>query len=191
MQGVVVQLLLHTGKQQEALDAARDFLKLEPNNPPLRSLVDQMEKSQPGPSSISVKDIFDKIAALIQANQTNEAAGLLDTLAHNPQVNGDILTQIANHYSVMRNLPKAEEAMLIATKVEPNASLSWYNLANIQAYQGRAADAAQSLKKAFAANDLERILQPRMMNLRDLTRTNPYFNAIRQTPEFRAALGTN
>jgi tetratricopeptide (TPR) repeat protein len=191
VQGTVVQLLLHTGKQQEALDAARDFLNLNPDNPQLRSWVDQLEKSQPGPSTVSVKDIFDKIDALIQASQTNQAAGLLDDLAHNPQVNGDILTQIANRYAVMRNLPKAEEAMLIATKAEPNASMSWYNLANIQAFQGRAADAAQSLKKAIAANDLERILQPRMMNLRDIARTNPYFNAIRQTPEFRAALGTN
>ena len=69
----------------------------------------------------------------------------------------------------MRNLAKAEEAMLQATKVEPNASQSWYNLANIQAFQGHAADAAESLKKAFAANALERSSNPRMVDLRDLT----------------------
>ena len=59
--------------------------------------------------------------------------------------------------------------MVIATKVEPNASLAWSSPADIQAYQGRAAEAAQSLKKAFAANDQERILQPRMVNLREGT----------------------
>jgi tetratricopeptide (TPR) repeat protein len=91
----------------------------------------------------------------------------------------------------MRNLAKAEEAMQRATQVEPNASQSWYNLANIQAYQGRAADAAESIKKAFAANAMERSVNPGMIDLRENARTNPMFNNIRQTPEFRAAVGTN
>ena len=91
----------------------------------------------------------------------------------------------------MRNFPKAEDSMKQATQVEPNASQSWYNLAIVQAFQGHAADAAESVKKAFAANAVERVAEPGMIDLRQNARTNAFFNAIRQTPEFRAAVGTN
>ena len=55
----------------------------------------------------------------------------------------------------------------------------------------RAADAAESLKKAFATNAAERAADTRMIDLRAIARTNPNFNAIRQSPEFRAVMGTN
>ena len=178
-------------KRDEALRAARDFLKLEPNNPALQNIVDQLEKSQSQPAAVPLDVIFNQVTAALKANQTNQAAGLLEQVLHSPQANGMILTQVAQFYAEMRNFAKAEEAMLVATRVEPNASQSWYNLANIQAFQGRAAEAAESIKKAFAANALELAANPRMMDLRENARTNPMFNSIRQTPEFRAAVGTN
>ncbi len=191
VQNMVVQLYLQNGKQKEALLAARDFLKLEPNNPGLQDFVNQSETNQAGPASVPVQDLFNEIAAALKANQTNQADAMLDQLLHNKQANGPILSQIANFYAGMGNLPKAAEAMRRATEVEPNSSQSWYNLAIVQAFQGHAADAAASLKMAFAANARERAADPRMVDLRENVRTNPYFNNIRQSPEFRAALATN
>ena len=78
-----------------------------------------------------------------------------------------------------------------ATQVEPNASQTWYNLAIVQAFEGHAADSAQSIRKAFAANAVERAANPDMKDFRADARTNAFFNAIRQTPEFRAAVGAN
>jgi tetratricopeptide (TPR) repeat protein len=190
-QDMVVQLLLDTGKRSEALQAAKEFLKLEPNNPGLQSLVDQLEKSQSQSSAVPVEAVFNQVTAYLKANQTSQAAGLLEQLMHNPQANGAILTQVAQFFAQMGNLSKSEEAMHRATEVEPNSSQSWYNLANVQAFQGRAADAAESLKRAFATNAVERAAEPRIVDLRENARTNPNFNAIRQTPEFRAVSGTN
>jgi len=91
----------------------------------------------------------------------------------------------------MHNLAKAEEAMRRATEVDPRSSQSWYNLANVQAFQGRAADAAESLRRAFATNAVERAANPGMIDERADARTNPNFNSIRQSPEFRAVMGTD
>jgi len=189
-QDMVVQVLLRMGKRSEALLASKEFLRLEPN-PSLQSLVDQLEKTPAQPSTVSLDVVFNQIAAAIKANQTNQAVDLLEQVLHSPQANGPILTQVAQYYAEMRNLAKAEEAMAQATKVEPNASQSWFNLAVVQAFQGRAADASASLKKAFAVNAQERAVQPLMMDVRENARTNPFFNAIRQSPEFREAMGTN
>ena len=190
-QDMVVQLLMQLGRRDEGLAAAKDFLNLEPNNPGLENLVDQVEKGPAQPAGVSVDVVFNQVSAAIKSNQFDQAAALLESVRHSAQANGRMLTQIAQFYAEMRNLPKAEETMKQATQVEPNASQSWYNLAVVQAFQGRAADAAASVKKAFAANAVERVADPAMIDLRENARTNPFFNAIRQTPEFRAALGTN
>jgi len=190
-QDMVVQLLLNLGRQKEALLAAKDFLDLEPNNPTLQNLVDQMEKKPGQPSSVPLDAIFKQIDAAIKSGQSAPAAALLEQVLHSPQANGPILTQVAQFYADLGNLAKAEEAMQQATKVEPNASQSWFILAKVQAFQGQAAAAAASIKRAFAANAVERAANPRMPDWREDARTNPVFNGIRQTPEFRAALGTD
>jgi tetratricopeptide (TPR) repeat protein len=190
-QNMVVQLLLQMGRREEALRQARDFLKLEPNNSFTQDVVDQMEKNPSQQSSVSLDVVFNQVSADIKTNQFDHAAGLLEQVRHSTLVNGRILTQVAQFYAEMRNFPKSEEVMKQATQVEPNASQSWYNLAIVQAFQGHAADAAESIKRAFAANVVERVAEPNMIDLRENARTNPFFNAIRQTPEFRAAVGTN
>ena len=190
-QDMVVQVLLNMGKRNEALLAAKAFLKLEPNNPTLQNLVEQFEKNQGQPGAVPLEVIFNQIGADIKAGQSNLAAGLLDQVLHSPQANGPILTQVAQFYAEMGNFAKSEEAMLQATKLEPNASQSWYNLAVVQSYEGHLAEAVTSAKRAFAANALERAANPRMVDLRENARTNAFFSALRQMPEFRAALGTN
>jgi tetratricopeptide (TPR) repeat protein len=190
-QDMVVQVLLQTGKRDEALRAAKEFLNLEPNNPGLQNLADQMEKGPSQPSPVSLDAVFNQVSADLKSNQFDQAAALLEQVRRSPQASGRILTQVAQFYAEMRNFPKAEDSMKQATQVEPNASQSWYNLAIVQAFQGHAADAAESVKKAFAANAVERVAEPGMIDLRQNARTNAFFNAIRQTPEFRAAVGTN
>jgi predicted Zn-dependent protease len=185
---MVVQLYLQAGKRDEALQAAKDFLKLEPDNPLLQDITNQLEQNQKG---ATLQEIFNDVNTAMKAGQNDRAGALLDQLLHSKQANGPILTQVAQLYAQMRDLPKAEEAMRRATEVDPGSSQSWYNLANVQAFAGRAADAAQSLRRAFATNAVERAADPRMIDLRTNVLTNPNFNAIRQSPEFRAVMGTN
>jgi tetratricopeptide (TPR) repeat protein len=190
-QDMVVQLLLDTGRGKEAVLAAKEFLKLEPNNSSLQDMVDKLGTNGEKTSTVSVQAVFNQIEADLKANQVAHAADMLDQVMRNPQANGPILTQVAQFYAQMGNFTKAEEALRRGTEIEPDTSQTWYNLANVQAFQNHAADAAATLKKAFATNDAERAANPRFFDLRANALTNPNFNLIRQTPEFRAALGTN
>jgi Flp pilus assembly protein TadD len=140
---------------------------------------------------MTLQDIFNQVATAMKAGQNDRAAALLDQVLHIKQANGPVLTQVAQLYAQMGNLAKAEEAMHRATEVDPGSSQSWYNLANIEAFEGRAADAAESLRRAFATNAVERAADSRMIDLRTNVLTNPNFNGIRQSPEFRAVIGTN
>ena len=106
--------------------------------------------------TVSSDSVFAEIEADVRANQTNRASELLEQMLHHPQANVSILMQVAELYVRMGNFAKSEEAMRRATQIEPNVSLSWYNLASLQAIEGHAAAAAESLQKAFAANAGER-----------------------------------
>ena len=188
VQNMVVQLYLQASQRDEALKAAKEFLKLEPDNSFLQDVTNQLEQGQKG---MTLQDIFNQVATAMKAGQNDRAAALLDQVLHIKQANGPVLTQVAQLYAQMGNLAKAEEAMHRATEVDPGSSQSWYNLANIEAFEGRAADAAESLRRAFATNAVERAADSRMIDLRTNVLTNPNFNGIRQSPEFRAVIGTN
>ncbi len=188
VQNMVVQLYLQAGQRDEALKAARDFLKLEPDNPLLQDLTNQLGQNQKG---MTLQDIFNQVATAMKAGQNERAAALLDQVLRSKQANGPVLNQVAQFYAQMGNVAKVEEAMRRATEVDPSSSESWYNLASVEAFEGRAADAAGSLRRAFATNAIERVADPKTKDLRTNVLTNPNFNAIRQSPEFRAVMGTN
>jgi predicted Zn-dependent protease len=188
VQTMVVQFCLEAGKQDEAVKAAREYLKLDPGNSVLEDFVKRATSSSKQGTAMPVQDIFKEIDTAIKAKQVDRAAAMLEELLHNAQANGPILTQVAQAYGQMGNVPKAEEAMRRATEVDPTESQSWYNLANVLAFEGRAADSAEALKRAFATNEVERVANLQMPDLRRNAMTNPNFSKIRETPEFKAAL---
>jgi Flp pilus assembly protein TadD len=186
------QLLLDTGRMDDALLVARTFLKLDPFNPQVQGMVKGIEGARIQPGAVTIDQVFKEIQAAVQGNQSNRAMEMLEQLLHHPQANGDILMQVADFYSrLMHSFGKAEEAMQRATQLEPNSSIMWYNLASLQAVERKPAAAAESLTKAFAANAVERKTNPQMVDLRENARTNRNFELIRQTPEFRAVVPGN
>jgi tetratricopeptide (TPR) repeat protein len=190
VQYMVVQMLLDTGQQDRAVAAAREYLKLDPNNPGLQDLVDKLGNPAKPPAGVQLGTIFQQIDTYIANRQPGPAGELLEIVMTNSRVNGPILTQVAQDYAKLGNYPKAEEAMRRATEVEPNSSQSWFNLANVLAFEVRAPEAVESLKKAFATNDIERAANPSMVDLRTLVRSNPNFDRIRQSPEYQALMGS-
>jgi tetratricopeptide (TPR) repeat protein len=184
-----VQLLIDMGRIDDALLVAETFLKLDPFNGQVENMVKGLrEAGKPQPQGgMTVDQIFDQIKSQVENNQTNRAAEILNQLLHHPQATASIEMEVADFYSqYLRDFPKAEEAMVRATQLESNSSVVWYDLASLQAFEQKTGLAVESLKKAFAANDVERQSDPKMVNLRENAVTNRNFQLIRQTPEFQA-----
>jgi len=189
VQGMLLELLVNTGKRDEALATAKHLLEFDPDNPQMENILGQLQNSnKAGPTTVSVQEVFAQIDSMIAAGRNADASTLLDRIMQNPPPNALLLMQVAQRYAQLRDLTKAEQAIVRSTEVEPNVSETWYNLANVRAFQGHTADAVDALKKALSANALERASNPNFMDLRENARTNPMFNAIRATPEFRAVV---
>jgi tetratricopeptide (TPR) repeat protein len=194
------QSLLDARRVEDATLVAKTCLKLDPYNPAMQSMVDQLTRmgkaeapagtttATTGTTTVNSDMVFAEITAALRANQTNHALELLDKMLHLPQANVPLLLRVAEMYAQMGNFTKSEEAMQRSTQLAPSASVTWYNLAQLQAVEGRAADASVSLGKALAANAIERTANAQYANLREYARTNPVFDRIRQTPEFRAII---
>ena len=186
------QLLLETGRTEEALLVLKTFQKLDPYNRQGQDMVKQLEQSQPeaAPMTVTSDSVFAEIEADMRANQTNRASELLEQLLRHPQANVTILMQGPKCMCGCATSPNRRKPCAGPPKSSrtPRSSSWGNNLASLQAIEGHAAAAAKLLEKAFAANAGERAADPQMIDLRDNARTNRNFNAIRETPEFRAVV---
>jgi predicted Zn-dependent protease len=77
------------------------------------------------------------------------------------------------------------------TKTYPDDWVIWYYLAQMEALDGKAGDAATALAKAFAINpsDLVTNVNKPPSNFHEMVRQDKSFDAIRQTPEFEKVMG--
>jgi predicted Zn-dependent protease len=182
------QSLLDARRVNEATLVAKTCLKLDPFNVAVQSMVDQLSSEKPGAPGMSPDAAIAQVHAYLGAGQTNQAAPLLESLLHQPNATVPLLLQVAQIYAQLGQLGKAEEAMSRTTQIAPKASVTWYNLALLQAIEGKAADSAASLTHALADNKVERDGSRQYVDLRENARANSAFDRIRQTPEFRAAM---
>jgi cytochrome c-type biogenesis protein CcmH/NrfG len=69
---------------------------------------------------------------------------------------------------------------------------TWFYLARMQALEGKAAESADSLRKAFALNTNDRVnLQGTTLTLHEFVQKDGSFDPIRGTPEYQKAMATN
>jgi tetratricopeptide (TPR) repeat protein len=182
----LVQLLLNQRRVDDAILVAKTCHELDPYNGQVQGLLDQLQTEQKGGGqNVTAAMVFQQIQQAIQAKDTNLAMTQLEMMMNSPGADSPVLMQVAETYLQLRDFPKAEQAVLKATQVAPAVALNWYNLATLQAAEGRAADAVQALKKAFSANQAELAANAKALNIAEHLRTDHNFDGIRPSPEFK------
>jgi len=184
----LVQLLLGQQRLDDAVLVAKTCHELDPYNGQVQGLLDNLQSQQKGGSELTAAMVFQQIQQLIQANDTNQARTLLQTLMNHPAADYTVLMQVAQVYVQMRDILSAEQAVLKATQIAPKVSEGWFNLARLRAFEGRTAAAVQALKQALDANRPELAANPKAHKIADEMRTDPSLESLRQTPEFKQLL---
>ncbi len=182
-----VQLLLRVNRVADAILLAETALKLDPYNAQTAGLLRNLRDSSKA-APMTVEAFVAGIQKALDAHHYDQAKQMIDQLLNLPQATSALLLQVAQLYAQTGALAKAEEAMAKAVKLEPSSPANWYNLATLQAGQGKAASAAESLKRAFALNAAELATNSKALNLPNFVRTDPNFDFIRQAPEFKEAV---
>lgn len=204
-----VNLLLNVGRVEESILLVQTSLKFDPENVALYGLLDQLRGFQrspltalpPPPTQLAQLEqqyrsnpanpqvAFALASAYLGLRRSNEAVRLLELLVVNQQSDPTTLLSVANAFAQLGEIVRLEATLLRLTFVLPDNPEVWYDLAAIQAVQGKAGQALGSLTRAI---ELSNARLARDTNQKDLileARRDARFAALRETPEYQRLLG--
>jgi tetratricopeptide (TPR) repeat protein len=161
-------------------------------NEMLREINLQVDAMKSGRQSLTMQQALERVQQAMQDKKYPEAETLLDQLTGSPQADGGVLVQCAQWYLQIGKTSKATAAMQKLVDLAPTRWESWFYLARMQAYEGKAADAAASLGKAFGLNPADRVDMQgvAVTNFHEFVQKDPYFDKIRLTPDYQNAITT-
>jgi tetratricopeptide (TPR) repeat protein len=187
----LMQLLLdpRNPRIDDAISVLKTCHALDPYNGQISEWITSLQNSKQsgGNGRFTVQQFVEQIEQKVNAKNTNEAVQMIDQILHQPQIDPSALIQVANIALRLGDLDRSEEAVVRLTQVAPTSYEAWFNLAVIQGYRGKTADAVQDLQKAITLNDAERAKNPSAQNLHDQVMNSPMLAPLRQTAEFKAA----
>ena len=96
-----------------------------------------------------------------------------------PQADTRAILSVATAYQQLLRFDKMEPALLRYVELSPVLPEAWYDLAAIQALQGKSAPAQTSLSKAVTLSDARRKISPTAKDLRAEWEKDARFDAIR------------
>ncbi len=164
---------------------------LDPNNGQFSEWLSQVESRLGSQQVMLERQNLSRAQQLASEGKGAEAEPLLDALAQDPHTEVTTLLQTAVCYGALGKPAKGAALMGKLTKTYPDAWVIWYYLAQMEALDGKAGDAATALAKAFAINpsDLVTNVNKPPSNFHEMVRQDKSFDAIRQTPEFEKVMG--
>jgi hypothetical protein len=112
--------------------------------------------------------------------------GFLDTLVTNPATDAGTMLSIADAFRQLGNIQKMEEPLLRYAPMMSNSAEAWYESFGNPGRPGkRPSLAASNVARAFAISDRRITTNSLVRNLREKYRTDPRFERVRKSPEFK------
>lgn len=213
-----VNLLLSTGRVDDALLIATTSQKLDPFNGQIDNLIFELKRikaqqgGMPPPSAAAQPDanaIMAQLAPLeqqfkadpknlqvgmqlasgyAQAQQVAKATEVLDQLLTNTTADANTVTYIASLYAQLGQVAKVEQALTVLIKIAPENPEGRYELAAFQAAQNKTAQALESLRTALQQSSKRLEKNPSALNLYSNALGDGRFASLRSQPEFSKLL---
>ena len=206
-----INLLAGMQRFDDALLVAETCRKLDPENPSIVNLVNQLQEVKKGPNAAAQArnqllqlqnelaqlekeskanpDDFQKAlnlaAKYMQLQQNDRAIQVLDGMLDNPHAQPAVVMVVAQAFAQMNNLPKLESAVEKLVKLAPNEPETWYNLAGVKALAGKSSEALQALRRSLDLNTQRLAQNAKARDLRAEAEKDPKFTSLRAIPEFK------
>lgn len=196
-----INLLIQIGRVDDARRIAHTSRKLDPYNPQMKNLVDELDRIR-GQQSGMATTLEMQVAAEpnnlqllqslimqhMQLQQSNKALTRLDQLLAHPQADVNTLLFGAQMANQLGDLPRVEKALTTLVKNTPDNPEAWFDLAGIQALQNKPKEAIASMRESLTRSAQRLEKTPTAANLFSNAQTDPRFTALRQSPEFQQLL---
>ncbi len=199
----------------DAILVAETCHKLDPNNPPIESLVENLKaykRSQaagaaglaPGQVESTLEELekaahdhpgdfqaaFNLAGAYMQLQQKDKATAVLDQALANPNINAASLMALAQGYAQLGNVSQLEATLQKLVQLQPDSPEVWFEMADFKAATGRASEAMAPLRRCVEENARRLARDPKARDLLPLIRSDPRFNVLHSLKEFQQLTGT-
>jgi thioredoxin-like negative regulator of GroEL len=212
-----VNLLITTGRTDDALLIATTSQKLDPFNAQIEGLILELKRiklqqggmAPPAPVPADPSAIMAQLAPLeqqfkanpknvqlalqlasgyMQAQQHAKAIEVADQILTNPQADSGSLIACANLYAQLQQIAKVEQSLAALVKVAPENPEGRYDLAAVQAMQNKTAEAIEMLRSALQQSSQRLARDPKSPNLYSNAIGDARFASLRAMPEFAKVL---
>jgi tetratricopeptide (TPR) repeat protein len=167
--------------------------KLDPHNGQFNNWLGSVVRSLDSQKQVSIRQELNRAQELAAGGKMAEAESTLDAVAQDPQTDVTTLLETAVRYAALGKPAKGVAIARKLTETYSGAWQIWYSLARLEALDGKAAEAAAALGKAFAINPSDQVTNANQQpaNFHEMVRQDKSFDAIRQSPEFQKVMQTN
>ncbi len=191
-------LLAAMGRYDDAATVAHTCYEFDPENLGVRGLVEQVEqlkhmrpppafnpmgmqeyetKFNADPTNVDLG--FQLASAYFQANRSNDAMTVLNTLLTHPASDTRTLVSLAEAFRQVGQVEKMEEALERYAHKAPESPEAWFDLAAVQAALGKIPAAQSNLTTAIQLSDTRLRTDSQARNLRRLFADDARFDAVR------------
>jgi tetratricopeptide (TPR) repeat protein len=202
-----INILITTGRVDDAILMAVTSQKLDPFNAQIQGLIFELRKikasmaGQPANDVASMEEAFAKnpkdvstayqlVSRYAQVGQMDKIVSVLDQLTANGSNDPSALMMAANFYGQLGQLPKAEKALQQLVKIAPQHAEGAVDLAAIQVMQSKSNLALQSLRTALDENAKRHAGDGSTPNLYSNVLADQRFASLRGWTEFDKLLGS-
>ena len=211
-----VNLLLTTGRIDDALLLATTSQKLDPFNGQIENLIFELKriKMQQGGAAVPPPNPAAGLAQLgaleqqfaadpnnlqvamqlasgyMQTQGHGQADAVLEKILANPKADSSALIFTANIYAQLGRIDKVERALATLLKAAPENPEGQYDLAAVRAMQNKTPEAIEALSLALNQSAARIKREPTAPNLLSNLLNDGRFGVIRGTPEFAKLVGS-
>jgi tetratricopeptide (TPR) repeat protein len=182
----------------DALLIAETCRKLDPGNAQVADLVNRLREIRKANENLlrvseleknflvnpTVSNAFSLAQVYLLANDTNKAVNALATSLMQPSLNTNELAALATAFMQLNQVPLLEQTLVRMSKVASNTAEVFYDLAGVQALQGKNNEALTNLQRAMELNQQARAANPNTKNFREEILGDGRFHILRSHPDF-------
>jgi len=213
-----VNLLISTGRFDDAVLIATTSQKLDPFNAQIENLIFELKRIKaqsggmappaaavaPDPAALnaqlapleqqfkaSPKNVqagLQLANAYMQAQQHTKVVEVLDQILANPEADASALVFSANLYAQLGHIGKVEQALASLLKASPENPEGHYDLAAVRALQNKGPEAIETLRTALQQSAKRLERDPKAPNLYSNALGDARFAALRALPDFTKVL---
>jgi len=165
---------------QAAFNLASAYMQMQQTNRAVVVLERVLNHPAADPNALVVS-----AQAFWQMGNGDKATAVLDRAVNDPRVQPNVMLAAAQVYGAMGNNSKLEATLEKLVTLLPDEPESWYDLASLKASLQKNAECLEALRHALDNNTKRLAKNPKATDLRASARTNPYFEPMRQLPEFQ------